>query len=81
MIGRGFAILDSRVAKMSGLPAWLAWAFIHIMFLPAVGNRLRVWTQAVWSFFTREWSSELIVERPAVTPAVAQPLLGPLERA
>jgi NADH dehydrogenase len=81
VIDRGFAILDSRVAKMSGLPAWLAWAFIHIMFLPAVGNRLRVWSQAVWSFFTRERSSELIVERPAVTPAVAQPLLGPLERA
>jgi NADH:ubiquinone reductase (H+-translocating) len=62
VIGRGFAILDSRVAKMSGLPAWLAWAFIHILFLPARGNRLRVWTQALWSYFTRQRSSQLIVE-------------------
>jgi NADH:ubiquinone reductase (H+-translocating) len=62
VIGRGFAILDSRVAKMSGLPAWLAWAFIHILFLPARGNRLRVWTQAIWSYFTRQRSSQLIVE-------------------
>ena len=53
VIGRGFAILDSRFAKMSGLPAWLAWAFIHLLFLPAFGNRLRVWTQAIWSYFTR----------------------------
>jgi NADH dehydrogenase FAD-containing subunit len=62
VIGRGFAILDSRFAKMSGLPAWLAWAFIHVLFLPAFGNRLRVWTQAIWSYFTRQRSSQLIVE-------------------
>ena len=62
VIGRGFAILDSSVVKMSGLPAWLAWAFIHILFLPAAGNRIRVWTQAMWSYFTRQKSSQLIVE-------------------
>jgi NADH:ubiquinone reductase (H+-translocating) len=62
VIGRGFAILDSRFAKMSGLPAWLAWAFIHLLFLPALGNRLRVWTQAIWSYFTRQKSSQLIIE-------------------
>lgn len=62
VIGRGFAIVDSRFAKMSGLPAWLAWAFIHILFLPALGNRLRVWAQAMWSYFTRQRSSQLIVE-------------------
>jgi NADH dehydrogenase len=72
VIGRGFAILDSRLVKMSGLPAWLAWAFIHLLFLPAFGNRLRVWTQAIWSYFTRQKSSQLIVEsrrEPALAPA------------
>jgi NADH dehydrogenase FAD-containing subunit len=62
VIGRGFAILDSSFAKMSGLPAWLAWAFIHILYLPAVGNQLRVSTYAIWSYFTRQRSSQLIVE-------------------
>ena len=62
MIGRGFAILDSGPVKMSGLPAWLAWAFIHLLYLPAFGNRVRVWTQAMWSYFTRQRSSQLIVE-------------------
>jgi NADH dehydrogenase len=70
VIGRGFAILDSRVIKMSGLPAWLAWAFIHLMFLPAAGNRLRVWVQAMWSYFTHQRSSQLIVE-PSGGPAPA----------
>jgi len=62
VIGRGFAILDSPFAKMSGLPAWLAWAFIHILYLPAIGNQLRVSVQAMWSYFTRQRSSQLIVE-------------------
>ena len=69
VIGRGYAILDSRFAKMSGLPAWLAWAFVHLMFLPSAGNRLRVWSQAMWSYFTRRRSSQLIVEpRPGERP-------------
>ena len=38
--------MDSRFAQLSGLLAWLAWAFVHLMFLPAAGNRIRVWTQA-----------------------------------
>jgi NADH:ubiquinone reductase (H+-translocating) len=62
VIGRGFAILDSGPVKLSGLLAWLAWAFVHLLFLPAAGNRIRVWTQAVWSYFTRQRSSQLIVE-------------------
>ena len=69
VIGRGFAILDSGPVKMSGLKAWLAWAFIHLLYLPASGNRLRVWTQAMWSYFTRQRSSQLIVEpRASQTP-------------
>jgi NADH dehydrogenase FAD-containing subunit len=62
VIGRGFAILDSRITTMSGLPAWLAWAFVHLLFLPAAGNRIRVWTQAMWCFLTHQRSSQLILE-------------------
>jgi NADH dehydrogenase FAD-containing subunit len=79
VIGRGFAILDSRFVKLSGLPAWLAWAFVHLLFLPAAGNRLRVWTQAMWSYFTRRRSSQLIVEmRPTEGPVTTetQPAIG-----
>jgi NADH dehydrogenase FAD-containing subunit len=74
VIGRGFAILDSRLVKLSGLSAWLAWAFIHILFLPAFGNRLRVWTQLMWSYFTRQRSSRLIVEPRSAPPPAPTPL-------
>ena len=49
VIGRGFAILDAGYVKLHGFPAWLVWACVHIAFLPALGNRWRVWTQALWS--------------------------------
>jgi NADH dehydrogenase len=62
VIGRGFAILNAGAVKLSGFPAWLVWACIHIAFLPALGNRWRVWTQALWSYFTHQRSSQLIVE-------------------
>ncbi len=69
VIGRGYALVDSRALKLSGLFAWLAWAFIHLLYLPASGNRVRVWTQAMWSFFTRQRSSQLIVEPRSQTEA------------
>jgi NADH dehydrogenase FAD-containing subunit len=78
VIGRGFALLDSGFVKTSGLSAWLAWAFIHLMFLPAEGNRLRVWTQWLWSYLTRQRSSQLIVE-PRAGKAPAAPLSQPPE--
>jgi NADH dehydrogenase len=62
VVGRGFAILHAGTVKLSGFPAWLVWAFIHIAFLPAPGNRRRVWTQWLWSYCTRQQSSQLIVE-------------------
>ena len=77
VIGRGFAILDSGFVKLSGFPAWLAWALIHLLFLPAGGNRLRVWTQAVWSYWTRQRSSQLIIEpRCGPTPAPSKSQLS-----
>ena len=71
VIGRGFAILDSRFTTMSGLPAWLAWAFVHLLFLPAAGNRIRVWTQAMWCFLTHQRSSQLIVEPRCIQKLLA----------
>jgi len=72
--------MDSRFAKMSGPAAWLAWAFIHILFFPAIGNRLRVWTQAIWSYFTHQRSSQLIVESRG-NAANQRPMSGPANRA
>jgi NADH dehydrogenase len=62
VIGHNFAILESGRLKLSGFLAWLAWAGIHLAFLPAGGNRLIVLTQWAWSDVTRQQGVRLIVE-------------------
>jgi len=63
VIGRNFAILESGRLRLTGFPAWCVWAAIHLAFLPAPGNRLMVMRQWVWTYFTRQLGSRLILER------------------
>jgi NADH:ubiquinone reductase (H+-translocating) len=62
VIGRNFAILESGRLRLSGFVAWLAWAAIHIAFLPQAGNRLMVITQWMWSYITKQQGARLILE-------------------
>jgi NADH:quinone reductase (non-electrogenic) len=53
---------------------WFVWAFIHLMFLPQVQNRLRVERQWLWSYLTGQRSSRLIPQSQLVTnpPSAAE---------
>jgi len=42
----------------------LVWAFVHILSLPQLQNRLRVQRQWLWSYFTGQRASRLIPEPP-----------------
>jgi len=64
VVGKNFAILESGRLRMSGLLAWLAWAFIHIIALPHGQNRMRVRKQWLWSYFSGQRSSLLMSEGP-----------------
>lgn len=59
-IGRSAAVADLGKLKMSGLSAWLAWLLIHILMLIGFRNRLIVFMNWVWSFFTYDRGSRLI---------------------
>jgi NADH dehydrogenase len=59
-IGRSAAVADLGKLKMSGLTAWLAWLLIHILMLIGFRNRLMVFMNWVWSFFTYDRGSRLI---------------------
>ncbi len=61
VVGRNFAILEVGRIRLSGYLAWLVWAFIHILFLAAFGNRLRVITQWGWSYLTQQRGARLIL--------------------
>jgi NADH:ubiquinone reductase (H+-translocating) len=66
VVGKNFAVLETRHLRTSGFLTWLVWAFIHVLTLPQLQNRLRVQNQWLWSYFTGQRSSRLIPERPRV---------------
>ncbi|MGA7991487.1 MAG: NAD(P)/FAD-dependent oxidoreductase [Thermoanaerobaculia bacterium] len=62
-IGRGRAIADLGFIRFAGYPAWLAWLFIHLMYLVQFGNRVLILVQWAWSYLTWNRSARLITER------------------
>jgi hypothetical protein len=59
-IGRAAAVAQFGKFEMSGYFAWLAWLFVHILFLIGFRNRLMVMIQWAWSYLTYERGARLI---------------------
>lgn len=59
-IGRASAVADLGWLRLWGLPAWLAWLLIHLIYLIAFENRMLVVFQWTWNYFTRNRSARLI---------------------
>jgi NADH dehydrogenase len=59
-IGRSAAIAQFGKIHISGFIAWLAWLFVHILFLIGFRNRLLVFIQWAWSYVTYERGARLI---------------------
>jgi NADH dehydrogenase len=59
-IGRNKAVADLKFMHLSGLPAWLAWLFVHIVFLVGFRNRLLVLIQWAWAYLTFDKGARLI---------------------
>jgi NADH dehydrogenase len=61
-IGRAAAVADIRGLRLSGLPAWLLWLFVHIFFLIGFRNRVAVILQWGWSYLTFRRGARLITD-------------------
>ncbi|NNM43664.1 MAG: NAD(P)/FAD-dependent oxidoreductase, partial [Chlamydiae bacterium] len=59
-IGKGEAIAMIGKIQFSGLLAWLAWCFIHIVYLIGFRNRLSVIIEWLRVYFTGQRGSRLI---------------------
>src|SRR6201987_1215642 len=59
-IGRNKAVADLHWLHLTGLPAWLAWLFIHIIFLVGFRNRVLVLFQWAWAYFSFNKGARLI---------------------
>jgi NADH:ubiquinone reductase (H+-translocating) len=59
-IGRGAAVADLNFITLAGLPAWLVWIFIHLMYIVEFQNRLLVFMQWMWLYVTFDRAARLI---------------------
>ena len=59
-IGRNKAVADLNFVHFSGLPAWLVWLFVHIIFLVGFRNRIAVLLQWAWAYLTFNKGARLI---------------------
>jgi len=59
-IGRAAAVAQFGKLKLSGYIAWLAWLFIHILFLIGFRNRLIVMINWAWAYLTYQRGARLI---------------------
>lgn len=63
-IGRSAAVAMIGKLKMSGWFAWLAWLFIHLIFLIGFRNKLFVLMQWAYSYFAYKRSARIITYLP-----------------
>src|SRR5579862_6521197 len=68
VVGKGFAVLQSRGFQTSGFVAWLAWAGVHLQFLAQSSLRVSVFVQWGWTYLTGQRGSRLIVNHHGSDP-------------
>ncbi|MCW8802916.1 MAG: FAD-dependent oxidoreductase [Ignavibacteriaceae bacterium] len=61
-IGKAKAVAVIKGLQLSGLIAWLAWSFIHVLFLISFRNKLRVMSEWIWHYITNRPGIRLIIK-------------------
>jgi NADH:ubiquinone reductase (H+-translocating) len=59
-IGRSAAVAQIGKIKLSGYPAWLAWLFVHLIFLIGFRNRVAVLWQWTYAYLTYKRGARII---------------------
>lgn len=61
-IGRNNAVVELKKMRFGGFPAWAVWLFIHLMSIVGVKNRLFIFVDWMWSYFTYDPSLRIIIK-------------------
>ena len=73
IIGRHAAVMDLGWLRVTGTPAWLLWALVHIYLLAGLQHRLLVAVQWLWRYITYDRGARLIVQSAcAPSPGAAK---------
>lgn len=60
-IGRNRAVVDIGKIRFQGIFAWFTWMFVHLMTLVGFRNKLVVFVNWVWSYFSYDRGTRLII--------------------
>ncbi len=61
-VGRNKAVVDLPFVRFKGRFAWFVWMFFHLMLILSVRNKLIVFINWAWNYFTRNNSLRLILK-------------------
>jgi NADH dehydrogenase len=62
-IGRNKAVVDLPFIRFKGYFAWLIWMFLHLMLILSVKNKLIIFINWAWAYFTKDTSLRLILSK------------------
>lgn len=62
MIGRARAVADLGRFRLAGFWAWLAWVFIHLLYIVEFENRVLILIQWGWYYFRHNRAARLITK-------------------
>lgn len=60
-VGRNLAVVELPYARFHGVYAWFVWMFIHLMSIIGVRNKLIIFLNWAWKYFTYDQSTRLIL--------------------
>jgi NADH dehydrogenase len=61
-VGRNLAVADLAVGSLKGRIAWLMWLFVHLMAILGTKNKVFVFLNWLWSYFTYDQSLRLMIK-------------------
>lgn len=69
-IGRNLAVADLPFAKLKGFVAWVLWSFVHLFMIVGVKNRLSIFLNWSFNYFTYDQSLRLLIKPKTSLPQV-----------
>jgi len=61
-VGRNLAVVDLPKFKFSGFFAWFVWLFVHLFSIIGTRNKIVVFINWIWNYFTYDQSLRLIIK-------------------
>lgn len=61
-IGKNKAVVDLLGFRFKGWFAWIVWMFLHLMLILSVRNKLIIFINWAWNYFTKDTSLRLILK-------------------